>query len=78
MKNKQALESEKNDDASRLKERIHELESKLSENEKLISDLTSKNVTYTDVLNHVPLAMLSLDTFGYIQFINSTFSKLFD
>jgi len=78
MRNKQALESEENDNTSRLKERILELESKLSEYKKSISDLTSKNVTYTDVLNHVPLAMLSLDTFGYIQFINSTFSKLFD
>lgn len=61
-----------------LKKRILKLESKLATYE-LISSLpvTSNNI-YNDILDNIPLAILSLDTEGNIQLANLSFIKLFD
>ncbi|MFA5417592.1 MAG: ATP-binding protein [Bacteroidales bacterium] len=78
MRNKQDIESEDPDNMNSLRDRIQELEARISQYEHTISELELKNIAHIDVINHVPLAMISLDAFGYIKLINSSFSKLFD
>ncbi len=65
-------------ESERLKDKIVELERKIQIYEDAISERERKHHTYNNVLDHIPLAMLSLDIFGYIQIFNSSFSKLFD
>lgn len=61
-----------------LKKKILKLESELAAL-KLISSLPStSNSLYNDILDNIPLAILSLDTNGYMQLANMSFIKLFD
>lgn len=78
MTNKHHSESAPLGESERLKDRIVELERKIQIYEDAISERERKHHNYNNVLDHIPLAMLSLDIFGYIQLFNSSFSKLFD
>ncbi|MBC8320119.1 MAG: response regulator [Bacteroidetes bacterium] len=61
-----------------LKKRILKLESELAAL-KLINSLPpSSNNLYNNLLDNIPLAILSLDANGYMQLANMSFIKLFD
>ena len=78
MDNKQRTEQAPEAESMLLKKRILKLESELAA-VKLINSLpaTSNNL-YNDILDNIPLAILSLDTNGYMQLANMSFIKLFD
>lgn len=78
MTKKHHLESDSIEEKAKLKDRIAALEKKLLSYEEAISEQERKYSNYNHVLDHIPLAILSLDVFGYIQVFNSSFSKLFD
>ncbi len=61
-----------------LKKRILKLESKLAAYELISSLPATSNSLYNDILDNIPLAILSLDTEGYFQLANLSFVKLFD
>jgi PAS domain S-box-containing protein len=61
-----------------LKKRILKLESKIAALELINSLPSTSNNLYNDILDNIPLAILSLDTDGYLQLANISFSKLFD
>lgn len=78
MKNKQRTGLAPEVENSLLKKRILKLESKIAAL-KLINSLPStSNNLYNDILDNIPLAILSLDTKGYMQLANISFIKLFD
>jgi len=78
MTNKQLSESEYLADTEKLKNRIAVLEQKILLHEAALTENERKHSNYNNVLDHIPLAILSLDIFGYIQLFNSSFGKLFD
>jgi len=78
MTNRQLLESENLADTEKLKDRIAMLEKKILLHEAALSENELKHSNYNNVLDHIPLAILSLDIFGYIQLFNSSFGNLFD
>lgn len=61
-----------------LKKRILKLESKLAAYELISSLPATSNSLYNDILDNIPLAILSLDTDGHFQLANLSFVKLFD
>lgn len=61
-----------------LKKRILKLESKLAAHELISSLPETSNDLYNDILDNIPLAILSLGTDGHIQLANMSFIKLFD
>lgn len=61
-----------------LKKRILKLESKLATYELINSLPVATNDLYNDILDKIPLAILSLDKDGNIQLANMSFYKLFD
>ena len=71
---RQSLEVENN----LLKKRITKLQSEIAA-QKLIHSLPlSSNSLYNDLLDNIPLAILSLNTEGHMQLANMSFIKLFD
>jgi PAS domain S-box-containing protein len=78
MKNKQRTGHSPEVENSLLKKQILKLESEMAAI-KLINSLpaTSNNI-YNDILDNIPLAILSLDTKGHMQLANISFIKLFD
>lgn len=78
MENKQRTEQAPEVESVLLKRRILSLESELAAL-KLINSLpATSNHLYNDILDNIPLAILSLDTNGYMQLANMSFIKLFD
>ncbi len=78
MKNKQITASTLEAENELLKKRILDLESEIALF-KLSNSLPSAlSNLYSDILNNVPLAILSLDTDGNMQIANTSFIKLFD
>lgn len=78
MENKQRTEQAPEVESVLLKKRILRLESELAAL-KLINSLpATSNHLYNDILDNIPLAILSLDTNGYMQLANMSFIKLFD
>ncbi len=78
MGDKQRTDQSPEAESTLLKKRILKLESELAAL-KLISSLPStSNSLYNDILDNIPLAILSLDTNGYMQLANMSFIKLFD
>ncbi len=61
-----------------LKKRILKLESKIATLELINSLPPASNSIYNDILDNIPLAILSLDTDGHLQLANLSFIKLFD
>lgn len=78
MENKQRTGSSPEVENILLKKRILKLESKLATYELLSSLPVASNDLYTDILDKIPLAILSLDPEGTIQLANISFFKLFD
>ncbi len=78
MTNRQHFSSENQADTENLKNRIAALEKKILLHEAALAENERKHSNYNNVLDHIPLAILSLDIFGYIQLFNSSFGKLFD
>ena len=78
MKNKQITASTLEAENKLLKKRVLNLESEIALF-KLSNSLPSAlSNLYSDILNNVPLAILSLDTDGIMQIANTSFIKLFD
>ncbi len=61
-----------------LKKRILNLESKIAAYELINSLPVTSNNLYNDILDNIPLAILSLNTDGYLQLANMSFVKIFD
>lgn len=61
-----------------LKKRILKLESEVAALRLMNSLPAPSNNFYNNILDNVPLAILSLDTEGYMQMANMSFVKLFD
>ncbi len=78
MKNKQRTGHSPEVENILLKKRILKLESKIAALELINSLPSTSNHLYNDILDNIPLAILSLDTDGYLQLANISFSKLFD
>ncbi len=78
MKNKQRTGHSPEVENILLKKRILKLESKIAALELIGSLPPTSNNIYNDILDNIPLAILSLDTNGYLQLTNNSFVKLFD
>ena len=78
MKNKQRTGHSPEVENILLKKRILKLESKIAALELISSLPATSNSLYNDILDNIPLAILSIDTQGYLQLVNISFIKLFD
>lgn len=78
MENKQRTEQALEAESVLLKRRILRLESELAALRLINSLPATSNNLYNDILDNIPLAILSLDTNGYMQLANMSFIKLFD
>lgn len=61
-----------------LKKHILKLESEIAALKLINTLLPTSNNLYIDILDNIPLAILNLDTKGYMQLANISFMKLFD
>ncbi len=78
MANKQLTGHSQEVENNLLKKRIIKLESEIAALKLIQSLPPSSNSLYNDILDNIPLAIVSLDTEGHMQLANMSFIKLFD
>lgn len=78
MTNKPLPEFDPHQEIERLKVLLEEKDQLIAQQEKTLRDQELTFRLYHNVLNHIPLAMIILDSYGYIKSFNESLSLLLD